>query len=103
MVIILYFSLTYMPAPSNLWLPYLVHFFEYGFLVFLLTLALGQKQPITLFWTGFTVIFLSSGYGLLIEIIQFFIPYRSFSLGDFLANLAGSIAAYAIYIFWQAR
>jgi VanZ family protein len=80
-------------------LPYLIHFFEFGFLVFLLTLALQQKRSSNFFWTGFTAIFLSSSYGLLIEVVQFFIPYRSFSASDFLADLAGSIVAYIFYNF----
>ena len=33
-------------------------------------------------------------YGFLIEIIQYFIPWRSFSLGDILANSLGAIAFY---------
>lgn len=33
------------------------------------------------------------GYGLLIELIQFFLPHRTFSLGDLAADLAGILAA----------
>ena len=38
-----------------------------------------------------------AAYGMLIECIQFFLPYRSFSLLDFLADLLG-IGAYYIFL-----
>lgn len=42
------------------------------------------------------------GYGLLIEIIQFFLPYRSFSLLDVLADAAG-IAIYGAALLLLGR
>lgn len=36
-----------------------------------------------------------SAYGFFIEVIQFFLPYRSFSLADMIADVAG-LAIYAI-------
>lgn len=35
------------------------------------------------------------------EVIQHFLPYRSFSLWDMLANTIGSILALIMYLFWH--
>lgn len=37
------------------------------------------------------LIFLSAGIGLLIEVIQYFIPNRSFSVADIIADIVGAI------------
>jgi VanZ family protein len=35
------------------------------------------------------------------EIIQAFLPYRDFSLGDILANTAGALEFIVIYLFFK--
>ena len=59
----------------------LLHFFGYTVLMLSGMLAHG-KHPLRLF-AGLLV------YSIAIEIIQYFLPYRTFSLTDILANLAG--------------
>lgn len=39
----------------------------------------------------FLSVIFSSVYGLLIEVIQSFLPYRSFSLSDMVSNFLGAI------------
>lgn len=51
---------------------------------------------------GLTKILPLLGYGLLIEIIQFFLPYRSFSLLDLVADGAG-IALYGMALLLLGR
>jgi len=40
----------------------------------------------------FVSVIFASFYGLLMECIQYFLPYRSFSLGDEFANISGAVA-----------
>jgi len=40
-------------------------------------------------------------YGILIEIIQYFIPWRSFSVGDILSNSAGALTFYIIFKYYK--
>jgi VanZ family protein len=41
-------------------------------------------------------LFCAIGYGLLIEIIQYFLPWRSFSFGDIIANSLGALFFFAV-------
>ena len=41
---------------------------------------------------GFRPVLILTGFGLLIEIIQYFLPWRSFSLLDWLADIIGIIS-----------
>lgn len=58
------------------------HFAAFLVLAMLIDLSHAEKR---LIWKA---LFLG-GYGLLIEAVQFFIPYRDFSFGDLVADLAG--------------
>ena len=64
-------------AGSDLFL----HYAGYMVLMISARIALGQHQM--LLFTGLLV------YSIAIEIIQYFLPYRTFSIMDILANLAG--------------
>lgn len=79
----------------------LIHFIMYGItaLIFLKTLFL--KSPGGLRKTGSLSILFSVLYGILMEIFQFFLPYRSFSVGDIFFNFLGasfSIMARGLYL-----
>lgn len=72
-----------------LFLDKIVHALMYWLLAFLVinTLALSRKQ--TMFFVSFFYCF---GLGFLIELVQFFLPYRSFEAMDILVNALGSLA-----------
>lgn len=62
--------------------------------------AVFQKE---IFVSG-TITLLSIGLGIALEYIQVnFIPNRSFDTGDILANAAGSIAVYLLFIFYKGK
>jgi VanZ family protein len=44
-----------------------------------------------------SAILLSSSYGALIEILQYFLPYREFSAGDIAANISGAFVFCIVY------
>ncbi|WP_250656675.1 VanZ family protein [Alkalimarinus coralli] len=60
------------------------HLFAFGSLSFLSHIAFQTFQPIR--WATALL-----GYGALIECVQFFLPYRSFSLLDLAADLTGIV------------
>jgi polysaccharide biosynthesis protein VpsQ len=71
------------------------HLFEFGILYFLLILMIlsysGLTKPKE--WLCF---FVAASYGLIDEIHQIVVPYRSFSLLDLLKNLIGIMAVWYI-------
>lgn len=72
-------------------LPFLdkfVHGLMYCLLAFLVVNTLSLSRKATMFFTSF---FYAFGLGLLLEIIQFFLPYRSFEITDILVNALGSM------------
>jgi len=56
----------------------------------------GLRMPVSR-WTGLLVL-----YGVIIEVVQFFLPYRSFSLLDLLADLAGIALFLVLKHAWSA-
>ena len=64
----------------------LSHFLAFFTLAFLIDFSFPKKD------FGYMKFFELLSYGFLIEIIQYFIPYRSFSLYDMLANGTGLLA-----------
>lgn len=72
---------------GGLW-PILGHFFEYAVLAALVFRALGPSQDVS--QLAAYSIAASTLYGIAMEIVQLFVPYRSFSLLDMLVNLAGA-------------
>jgi VanZ family protein len=81
----------------------LVHFIVFGLLVFL-TLY-GSSKAVALKQGSINPILISLvysiGLGILVEILQLFVPGRSFSLVDILANTIGTILGY--YAFRYAK
>jgi VanZ family protein len=69
------------------------HFGAYGLLTFILYFAIYFQNQILIFkkHTTFFTMFFAFTFGLLNEIHQLFIPTRTFSKFDLLANLLGSI------------
>jgi polysaccharide biosynthesis protein VpsQ len=69
------------------------HFFEFGILYMLLLIALLSYGPLTRQKETFSLI-VSFGYGLLDEVHQIFVPFRSFSLFDMVKDFVG------IWVVW---
>ncbi|UCC94907.1 MAG: VanZ family protein [Candidatus Omnitrophota bacterium] len=65
----------------------IVHFFTYALLSFIVLNTFLLKKKINPRMISFSYAVL---WGLLIEIIQFFLPYRDFQGTDLFANLLGS-------------
>jgi VanZ family protein len=42
-------------------------------------------------------------YGAAMEVVQYFLPYRSFSFGDMVANVVGAFLACILYMQWKRR
>ena len=83
-------------------LDYFLHFCAYfGFFVLLLLQDMLKKtKPSFAFWSVFiATALLASGT----EIIQFFLPYRSYNPLDMLSNLSGIVFGAFIYWIYQLR
>ncbi len=91
-VIILIVSVVPVPevkAPDNF--DKLVHFGLY-FLTSVMFYFLVSQKPLI------SVVF-STSYGFFIEIVQFFVPWRSFSLWDVFFNFMGALASLLLHMF----
>jgi VanZ family protein len=72
----------------------LVHFFIFGTLNLLMLIAFKKQETKEYLKICF---FSSIGYGILIEFIQPFVPGRTFSIYDMIANTIGVILGYAFF------
>jgi VanZ family protein len=73
----------------------ILHFLSFALLAWLL--CLGYKRSFRHPFPIFKIVSLSFLYGLLIELIQKFLPYRSFSLWDLLADGLGIAAGCLLF------
>lgn len=108
--LILLFLLAVLPVPDTgtLSVSYLdkaVHVLLYGVLtVLILCSPVFFFQPSGICSAGIRAIIAASFYGAALEVCQYFLPYRSFDLGDIVANMSGAflfgiIAAYLRYLY----
>ena len=67
------------------------HFFEYSVLVFLVMWGMARAGMLSGVKRGVFALILSSGYGIVIEILQYFVPGRQASVMDAASNLAGAV------------
>ena len=73
------------------------HFIAYCVLTILVLLGLWKSNQLSS-RTMILAIIISSGYGALLEVIQFsFFPDRYFELWDAFANIVGAVAGYYIF------
>ncbi|MFH1395184.1 MAG: VanZ family protein [Candidatus Omnitrophota bacterium] len=70
----------------------LAHFIEYFVLAFLVMKAFSYEQVLSMQRIVLFTLILSGGYGILIELVQHFIPTREASLDDIFFNFTGVIA-----------
>ena len=94
MLMITALSLVPVPAGPEAVSDKLAHFVVYFATAFLAVVLLGLKgkSPLVL---GCAAVAL---YGALIEVVQHFLPYRSFSVGDMAANAGGVLVFASIWI-----
>ena len=90
-ILILYYSIRFTIPPTgesgSFRLPGIEHISAYFIFAILLFLVLKEYKIRHLFVASILITFM---YGLGIEIIQIFIPWRNFSISDSLFNLIGS-------------
>ncbi|CAN5293428.1 hypothetical protein BH23BAC1_BH23BAC1_29260 [soil metagenome] len=93
-----------MPSTGNFTVPHLdkvVHFTGFGILAFLM--MRGFKKQNSIEWLKkkpvLSSLILAVSFGIIIEIIQLYIPERSFDLLDIFANTAGIFVGLVVYIF----
>jgi VanZ family protein len=99
-IIFLLSSLSYpkQPFPSEPYIPVIEHIIEYAVLGFLLSIALKkgsgrlQKRMVLL------AILLAAVYGISDEVHQFFVPGRTASFYDVLADSVGAVMGSAVRI-----
>jgi VanZ family protein len=81
-----------------------VHFGIYGVLAFLLYRALHYGTRLgTLGWAWLVAFALTQSYGILDEIHQLWIPNRSCTFGDALADGIGAVLGVWVFFFWVVR
>lgn len=68
------------------------HFLEYGILAFLMIRSMYSRVRISYAKSFLFTLILGGGYGILLELVQRFIPAREASLYDIAANFAGVIS-----------
>ncbi|MCL6472733.1 MAG: VanZ family protein [Firmicutes bacterium] len=93
MMAILYFSTMRISKGSGELLPSLAHFTEYAILGFLIWRAIELAWNCGYQPSATYAIVSATAYGIMMEIVQLFLPYRSFSIVDIAVNLAGATAA----------
>lgn len=82
---------------DKIWLDKWVHIFLFLILVWLWSLTYKKVEAFKVKKIFITITVLSIVYGIMMEIVQhFFIPFRSFDIGDMIADSIGAIAGYFI-------
>ncbi len=74
------------------------HFIAYGITALLFFRYFSTRQSYHAFWLA---IFAASAFGIAMEVVQAFIPYREFSFGDMAANTTGALVFSLVY--WLGR
>ena len=73
-----------------------VHFVMYGISAILLFRMFVKKT--TILRAFYLSVAIAALYGATLEMVQYFLPYRSFSFGDMVANTAGAFSGSALYM-----
>ena len=79
----------------------IVHFIFYGMTSIFLFRYFVKKA--TFNRAFYTSVALASIYGAAMEVVQYFVPYRSFSLGDMTANTLGALLGCVLYMKVKSR
>lgn len=79
----------------------LAHFIIYGLTAVLMFRYLADK--VSKVRAACAAVIGASVYGAFMETIQYFMPPRSFSLGDMASNTAGALFFAVVYVTWRGR
>ena len=74
----------------------IAHFVMYGLTAILLFRFFERKT--TLNRACYMSVAIAALYGAAMEVVQYFLPYRSFSTGDMAANTTGAFLACVLYV-----
>ena len=94
------------PQMENEWHNYdkLLHFIVFALLALLITGAIEEIRPkSSLFYRCLLAVSLSTIWGAIIEINQYFIPLRQCSMLDLFADVFGIFSVISIYYFLKKR
>jgi VanZ family protein len=96
LTIILVLSVTRVSvAGSSFPIDKVFHFFTYGLTAIFFYRYLIQKT--SGYRSILVSVMLSTGYGATLELLQYMLPYREFSLGDLMANASGALILCLMY------
>ena len=70
----------------------LIHAVVYIITTVICLLSLNRYVPRAVFFAGISIFL----YSFVIELVQYFLPYRSFSVGDLAANITGIVTGVAL-------
>jgi VanZ family protein len=76
------------------------HFAAYGLASVLFVRHFSRKLKKNVLWCSVCA---ASAYGLLMEVVQYFVPYRKFSYADAVANTTGAILIGGAWWLWKNR
>lgn len=79
----------------------IVHFVLYGMTSIFLFRHFIKKATVTRAF--YLSVAIASMYGAAMEVLQYFLPYRSFSIGDMAANALGAFTGCAVYMKGKRR
>ncbi len=93
MTVILVLSTIHTGSGGSEFWPNVVHFTEYGILGLLLLRAINATWNIQRKKSSIYAVAVATIYGISMEVVQLFLPYRSFSITDMLVNFTGATVA----------
>lgn len=107
-LVILFITLTpgdKLPEVGIFQIDKLVHFFVFGLLMFLSAYGLfrivkAANSTMNVVTVGAIY---SIGLGLLVEVLQLFVPNRSFSVADVIANTIGTVIGYVVFKYYRRK
>ena len=78
---------------------FVVHGVAYFVGMWLCYLAFDRKNISFVLWTGILVLF----YSVVLEVVQFYLPYRTFNVYDVVANVSGILGFVVVWILFSRR
>lgn len=77
-----------------------VHFIFYLVLTLLVLLSLSREWDLNFSFRTTFIVAIAIAFGIIIELIQRYIPGRSFEWADILINILGTLTGYQLYKKW---
>jgi len=76
----------------------IAHFIAYGITALLFFRHFVMRRHRNAFWLS---VFAAAAFGVSMEVVQSFVPYRQFSFGDMVANASGALVSSVGYWLWR--